>query len=481
MGDAIRSDAPVAPPTAAPITAPVIIASAATASAVTASDASPSNRLLTGLILPTLLRLSVPNVLAMLVAVLVGMAETFYIGVLGTAPLAAMAVVFPFVMLTQMLSSGAMGGGVSSAISRALGAVDQGRANSLAWHAVAIGLSVGVVYSVLLLVFSRPLLTLLGARGEVLELALTYARPLFGCAFLIWLMNTLASVLRGSGNMAVPSLVIFGTALLQIALGGSLGLGLGPLPRLGLPGVAIGQIVASVVAVGLFAWVLRQPEVRVRPTLAGGRPRSALFGAILQVGALACLSPLQTIVAMLVFTGLIARLGVPTLAGYGIGQRLEFMLIPIAFGIGVASVPMVGMAIGSGNVARARRVAWTAACVSGLLLGMIGISLAMVPDLWSRWFSADPAVRAVANRYLGLVGPAFPSFGFGLTLYFASQGSGKVLGPVLAATARLALIVGVGLWLASRHADADAFFWLIAAGMALYGLATAWAVWRTRW
>ena len=88
----------------------------------------------------------------------------------------------------------------------------------------------------------------------------------------------------------------------------------------------------------------------------------------------------------------------------------------------------------------------------------------MVPDLWSRWFSADPAVRAVANRYLGLVGPAFPSFGFGLTLYFASQGSGKVLGPVLAATARLALIVGVGLWLASRHADADAFFWLIADG-----------------
>ena len=439
------------------------------------------NRLLTGPILPTLLGLAVPNVLAMLVAVLVGMAETFYIGVLGTAPLAAMAVVFPFVMLTQMLSSGAMGGGVSSAISRALGAADRQRADALAWHAVAIGLAVGIGYSLLLLGFARPLLTLLGARGEVLELALTYARPLFACAFLIWLMNTLASVLRGAGNMTVPSWVIFGTALLQIVLGGSLGLGLGPLPRLGLPGVATGQIIASLVAVGLFVWSLRQAGVRVRPTLAGGRPRAGLFGAILRVGALACLSPLQTIVAMLIFTGLIARLGVPTLAGYGIGQRLEFMLIPIAFGIGVASVPMVGMAIGSGNVARARRVAWTAATVSGVLLALIGVTLALVPDLWSRWFSADPQVRAIANRYLSLVGPAFPLFGFGLTLYFASQGSGKVLGPVLAATARLALIVGVGFWLASRQAGADAFFWLVAAGMALYGLATAWAVWRTRW
>lgn len=450
-------------------------------SAAIAAAPSPANRLLTGPILPTLLGLAVPNVLAMLVAVLVGMAETFYIGVLGTAPLAAMAVVFPFVMLTQMLSSGAMGGGVSSAISRALGAADRGRANALAWHAVAIGLVVGVVYSSLLMLFARPLLTLLGARGEVLELALTYARPLFASAFLIWLMNTLASVLRGSGNMKIPSLVIFSTALLQIALGGSLGLGLGPLPQWGLPGVAAGQILASAVAVGLFVWQLRQPGIRVRPTLAGGKPRAGLFGAILKVGALACLSPLQTIVAMLIFTGLIARLGVPALAGYGIGQRLEFMLIPIAFGIGVASVPMVGMAIGAGKVERARRVAWTAATVSGALLGLIGITLALVPDLWSQWFSADPEVRAVANRYLSLVGPAFPLFGFGLTLYFASQGSGKVLGPVLAATARLILIVGVGLWLASRQAGAEAFFWLVAAGMVLYGIATAWAVRRTRW
>lgn len=448
---------------------------------MSAVPASPANRLLTGPILPTLLGLAVPNVLAMLVAVLVGMAETFYIGVLGTAPLAAMAVVFPFVMLTQMLSSGAMGGGVSSAISRALGAADQGRADSLAWHAVAIGLVVGLVYSLLLTGFARPLLTLLGARGEVLELALTYARPLFASAVLIWLMNTLASVLRGSGNMKIPSLVIFSTALLQIALGGSLGLGLGPLPRLGLPGVAAGQIVASGLAVVLFGWYLRQPGIRVRPTLAGGRPRAGLFGAILQVGALACLSPLQTIVAMLIFTGLIARLGVPALAGYGIGQRLEFMLIPIAFGIGVASVPMVGMAIGSGQIERARRVAWTAATVSGVLLGLIGITLALVPELWSQWFSTDPEVRAIANRYLTLVGPAFPLFGFGLTLYFASQGSGRVLGPVLAATARLVLIVGVGLWLAGRQAGAEAFFWLVAAGMVLYGLATAWAVRRTRW
>ena len=95
-----------------------------------ASASRPSNHpLLSGPILPTLLRLAAPNVLAMTMAVAVGVAETWYIGLLGTGPLAAMALVFPFNMLTQMLSSGAMGGGVSSAVSRALGAGDDARAD----------------------------------------------------------------------------------------------------------------------------------------------------------------------------------------------------------------------------------------------------------------------------------------------------------------------------------------------------------------
>ncbi len=464
MNDAASSDVAAHPSTTAAV----------------ASAPSPAARLLTGSILPTLLRLAVPSVLAMLIAVVVGMTETFYIGVLGTEPLAAMAVVFPFVMLTQMLSSGAMGGGVSSAISRALGAGDQRRADALAWHAVAIGLVVGAVYSLLLVLGAAPVLELLGARGQVLALALTYAWPLFGSAVLIWLMNTLASVLRGSGDMLVPSIVIFGAALLQISIGGALGLGLGPLPRLGLPGVATGQIVASVVAVGLFAWYLASGRARVRPSLAGGRPQQALFASILRVGALACLSPLQTVVAMLVFTGLIARLGVPALAGYGIGQRLEFLLIPISFGIGVASVPMVGMAVGSGDVARARRVAWTAASVSGALLAAIGGTLALVPGVWTGWFTSSPEVRLIADRYLHIVGPAFACFGFGLTLYFASQGSGKVLGPVVAATLRLLLIAVGGTVLAAADSTVDGYFWLVGGGMVLYGLATAAAVRLTR-
>ena len=453
-----------APPTAAPL-----------------AGKHAANPLLTGPVLPTLLRLAVPNVLAMTVSVLVGIAETYYIGRLGTEPLAAMALVFPFAMLTQMMSSGAMGGGVSSAVSRALGAGNLARARESALHATVIGGFAGVVYSILFLAFGPALYRLLGASGAVLDLAIGYGNVLFAGAVLVWLYNTLASVLRGTGNMKVPSLTILASSLAQIILGGSLGLGLGPFPQFGMVGVALGQIIATAAGVLFLAWYLMTGQGRLRLAFTGLTLRAELFTDILKVGALACLSPVQSVLATVIFTGLVARLGLLPLAGYGIGQRLEFLVIPIAFGIGVAAVPMVGMAIGAGDVARARRVAWTAGGVSAFNLGLLGLIVALAPDLWAGLFTRDAAVLDYARQYLRLAGPCFAFLGVGLTLYFASQGSGKVLGPVLASTLRLIIVGGVGAWLLAHGAPAWYYFVLVGAAMVAYGISTAAAIWFTPW
>ena len=445
------------------------------------AGAAPPNPLVTGPILPTLLRLAVPNVLSMTMAVMVGIAETYYIGLLGIEPLAAMALVFPFAMLTGMMSAGAMGGGVSSAISRALGASDVARATTLAQHAAVIGAGVGAVYTALILIFGPTLYQLLGGRGAVLSQAIGYANVLFCGAVLVWLMNCLAAILRGTGNMRVPSVVILASSALQIVLGGTLGLGLGPVPRLGMVGVALGHILATGAAVGFLYWYLASGQSRLTLVLRGMRPQWPMFADILKVGALACLSPVTSVLSVLIFTGLIARLGVLPLAGYGIGQRLEFLLIPIAFGIGVAAVPMVGMAIGAGQVARARKVAWTAGLVSAFNLGLVGLTVSLAPDLWAGLFTANDGVLAPAREYLRIAGPAFPLFGLGLTLYFASQGSGKVLGPVLASFVRLALVATVGSWLASRGAPAWQYFALVALAMVVYGLSTALSIRMTSW
>ena len=438
-------------------------------------------RLLSAPILPTLLRLAAPNVLAMVMTVLVGIAETYYVGRLGTAPLAAMALVFPFAMLTQMMSAGAMGGGVSAAISRALGASDLTRAQSLLMHALLIGLGAGLVYSAIFVLWGPVFYALLGGQGAVLDEAVRYGQVLFTGAVLVWLLNTLASILRGTGNMRAPSVALVATAALQIALGGLLSLGAGPVPALGMVGVALGHIVATAAGVVFFFWYLVSGQGRLTLRPHGFQMQWSQFTDILKVGATACLSPVQSVLAILIFTGLLAQLGTEALAGYGIGQRLEFLLIPISFGIGVASVPMVGMAMGAGNITRARQVAWTAGGVSAINLALIGAVVTLAPDLWARLFTQDEAVLAHARQYLVTAGPAFAFFGLGLTLYFASQGAGQVIGPVMAGTSRLVLVAGAGYWLSQHQGTADNFYQLVAVAMVLYGVVTAAFVKFTPW
>ena len=441
----------------------------------------PVNGLLTSPILPTLLKLALPNAIAMFGATLVAVAETSYIGRLGIEPLAGIALVFPFVMLTQMMSAGAMGGGVSSAISRALGAGDRDRAASLALHAAIIGACGGIFFTVMMLLFGRQFFMLLGGRGRVLEQACDYAHVLFSGAIAIWLVNTLASVLRGTGDMRLPSAILIAAAAIQIVVGGSLGLGLFGLPQFGMRGVAAGQLTAFTLGAMFLIWYLASGRSRLTLKFSAFTFQRGMFIDILKVGAISCLSPLQSVLTVLIFTKIVAGFGTETLAGYGMGSRLEFLLIPIAFAFGVSSVPMVGMAIGAGLVTRARRVAWTAGAAAGLSVGLVGLIVAIKPTLWVSLFTGDPGVTAAASSYFAWAGPAFGFFGMGTCLYFASQGAAKVVGPVLASTVRLLMVAAGGWWLATSAAPAWTLFALVGAAMTVFGVATGAAVGLTRW
>ncbi len=437
--------------------------------------------MLTAPILPTLAALSLPNLLALGTQSLVAIAETSYIGVLGTEALAAMALVFPMIMLTQMMSSGAMGGGVSSAISRALGAGDEHRARALALHALIVGGLAGLLFTLVFLYFGHAIYAALGGGAAVLPLALQYSGTFFAGAIIIWLFNILASIARGTGNMRVPSSTVIGVAVLQIFLGGLLGLGYGSIPRFGLAGVAAGQILAFLAGTITLLFYLRSPYGRLRLIFSGIRINSELFWDILKVGAVSCLSPLQSILTVILLARFVAGFGTAALAGYGIGVRLELLLVPIAFSIGAASVPMVGMAIGARNVARARRVAWTAATASAVIIGSIGCTVAHFPDLWAALFTSEVGALRAAHDYLGIAGFGFAAYGFGLCLYFASQGSGRIFGPVLGGTVRLLVVLFGGMLIQSQGGNFETFALLVTVAMVAYGLSTGMFVWMTRW
>jgi putative MATE family efflux protein len=437
--------------------------------------------LLEGPITATLLRLAWPNVLVMVAQASVGLIETYFVGKLGTAALAGVALVFPVVMLMQMMSAGAMGGGISSAIARALGAGRRDDANALTLHALAIAGVFGLAFMVIVLGFGPSLYALMGGSGASLAAALTYSNVVFSGALLVWSFNSLANVIRGTGNMIVPAIVTcVGTAAL-IPLSPGLIFGWGPFPRLGVAGGAVA--VLAFYALGSLALVayLWSGRSIVRLTLRAGGFRRALFWDILRVGVVAALITVGTNLTIGIATALVGQFGPAAIAGYGTGSRIEYLLIPLVFGLGAPLVAMVGTSIGAGRRDRAIRTAWIGAAIAAGMCEVIGLSAATFPKAWLSLFDTDPAMLDAGTRYLQAVGPTYGLFGLGMALYFASQGAGRLLWPLLANLTRLA-IAGGGGWIALRWSGnlSHVFF---AQGIALcvFGLMIAAAVASGAW
>src|SRR5262249_26403903 len=221
-----------------------------------------------------------------------------------------------------------------------------------------------------------------------------------------------------------PASVMTATAALYLALAPALITGWGPFPNLGVAGAATASITSfSLGSLVLFAY-LASGRSLVRPSLHGHGLRTALFWEILRVGASGSLNTVMTNLTIVLVTGLVGPFGAAALAGYGMGARLEYLQIPLVFGLGSALVTMVGTNVGAGQFARAERVAWVGAGLAALVTGSIGLLGALFPQVWLGLFSADRAVLDIGSTYLRIVGPAYGFFGIGLALYFASQGAG---------------------------------------------------------
>ena len=398
----------------------------------------------------------------------------------GTLALAGWALVLPFALLMQQMSAGAMGGGVVSAIARSLGAGRREDAAALVLHAVIIALLFAAGFAVLLAGFPY---TVLGAIGgpEAAAAAAGYAMWLFGAgAVATWLTNTLASVLRGGGKHGLAAKVTLMAALAQPPLAWALMEPAG----LGLPGLGMATAAAQWGAALVMIAVVLRGGAGFVPTLRVA-PRRALFGRILAVGAVACVMAAIANLTTILVTAQIAPHGPAAVAAYGLSARLEFLMVPLAFGVGSALTALVGRAVGAGDWVTARRIAWMGGVAAFVVCATFGAAVGLFPGLFARFFTTDPEVVAIASRALGYVGPAFGAFGLGMALYFASLGAVRMVWPALAGLSRITIAVGGGALLAGPLGmGLDGRFLAVALGITAYGAVVASAVrpgvWRAR-
>ena len=401
--------------------------------------------LLTGPVLPTLIKLALPTMLVLVAQTAVNIAEAYYVGFLGTDALAGVALVFPIFMLMIMMSNGGFGSGVSSSVARAIGAGRRQDADALVFHALVLAVIVGALFTLGAILGGPLLYRALGGRAGALDAALMYSNYLFAGAIPVWIVNLQAAALRGSGNVRVPAMVTLIGALVMIPVSPLLIFGFGPVPRLGIGGAGI--------AFGLYYCAAMLYLMRY---MASGRAgltfrfapfQGRLFVDILKVGIPTAVNAVLTNLTVILVTGAFGLFGTTALAAYGISSRLDYVLIPLLFGLCTATLTMVGVNVGAGQLFRARRVAWISAFVGVALTGTIGLVVALHPPLWLNLFSHDAEVLRDGTIYLHIVAPAYAALGFGFVIAFAAQGTGHVWWPFVASAARIAIAAGFG-WIA---------------------------------
>jgi len=437
--------------------------------------------LLEGPILPTLLRLSAPNVLNLLAIAGMITFDGLFMGRLGADALAGVSLAFPFVMLIQHTAASGMGGGVSSAIARALGAGKRDVANALVLHTLILAFGLAAVFSTVLLVVAPTVFRWMGGHGAMLTAAINYANVAFSAAISICMLNLLGSVVRGTGNMALPAAVIVFSVLAHILISPLLIFGWGPLPTLGPAGAGWGLMASFGAGSLVLLAYLRSHRSLVTLTFRGVTLSWPLFADILKVGVPGLINVIITNLSVVLLTGIAGQLGKETAIGYALGARLEYILIPLAFGFGTSIVAMVGTNWGARQYRRARKIAWAGAGTVATTCGVIGIFFAIFPTLWLGLFSDAEDIFSIGTSYLRIVGPIYSLYGLGMGLYFATQGFGNPLWAVAANAARLLVSTVCALtavhWFGLGALD---FFLSIAAGFCAYAALTLVAAVRAR-
>jgi putative MATE family efflux protein len=431
-------------------------------------------------IAPTLFKLALPNMAVMIAQSMTGLVETYFIAKLGTDALAGVALVFPSLMLFQMISAGAMGGGILSAIARALGADDKPAANGLVWHALALALGCGLATTALMIGAGAKLYAVMGGQGASLEAAVVYSHVVFAGAILIWLFNSLAAVIRGTGNMMLPAVVTCVGVVFLVPLSPILITGLGGWSGFGIFGGALALLAYYAAGVAVFVVYIWSGRGVLKPSIRPVPLRWPPLANILKVGAVASIIATTTNITIGTATGLIGVAGPAATAGFGTGSRLEYLLVPFVFGLGAPLAAMVATCIGAERRVRATRAAWTGALMALVLTEAIGLAAALKPLAWLGLYGDDPQMVAVGESYLHIVAPFYGFFGVGFVLYFAMMGTGRILWPLGAGVLRMCVAVGGGA-LAMRTFGATGLFFALGAAMLVFGAVNVSAIASGGW
>ena len=424
-----------------------------------------------------LLTLTVPMIVGLIAMISYGIADTYFVGQLGTLPLAAMSFTFPINFVATGLSLG-IGTGTASVLARLMGSGDRSQVQRITTHAVLLAALLGLAFLLIGLATIDPLFRLLGADDQTMPLIHEYMEIYYlGGVFLVLPMVG-NSAIRATGDAKVPGIIMGLAALFNIILDPILIFGLFGFPRLELRGAAIATVLANggtFVAAFLILYV-RERLVRVRYLSAKGLIDS--WRRVLHVGVPAIATNMVTPMTAAIITALIAAYGPAAVAGFGVAVRVESLALIVIFALGAAIAPFVGQNFGAGELLRVRRSINLAAffCLAyGLLISLV---MWIVGRPIAALFDDNALVVDTAGAYFMIVAWTYGTLG----VFQVCSTSFNSLGRPLPATAltfvKMFLVYVPSAYLLSQLLGVNGIFLANAGAHLLMGIAAY--VWLLR-
>jgi len=398
--------------------------------------------LTTSPILKTLFLLAAPIVLGMAMQTGFNLIDTFFIGMLGSAQLAAIGVTFPVVFIFIAIAAG-LSVGSTALISQAIGAGNKRRASNTAEHSLVIAALVGVAIAVLGVLFSPPLFSYMGVKGDVLAMTIQYANLIFFGFVFLFIGFISQGIIQAGGDTVTPARNLFIAIVINIVLDPVLIFGLGPFPALGIVGAGIATVFGRVVGALLNIWHVFTGRAAVKIDPKCFSPDASIFLSIIRIGFPSSLSHSINSIGMIILMGLVGTFGTAAIAAFGVGMRLESLAILPVIGMLSALIPFIGQNLGAGKIDRAERATSLASYAVIVFMLFFSALWFFFPDIIYSPFTSDPQVLQTGTGYLRIISFGYVFMGLNFILGAAFQAAGRTGLQLFVNATRWFMVIGV--------------------------------------
>ncbi len=431
--------------------------------------------LLNAPIAPTLTRMTIPTIFGIVSILLFNLVDTYFIGLLGTEELAAVSFTFPISNVLMNISMG-MGIGTAIHISSRIGQGNLSEARRTAANALLLGVTIALPIGIIGNLTLEPLFQLMGATPHSIDLIREYMTLWYGGFFLLVIPMVGNSVLRATGDTTTPSIVMAIAGLANGILDPLFIFGIGPFPELGIRGAAIATLIAwGLSGVVILYFLSYQRKLMAFKDLLGKKWHH--WQSILRVAIPATATNMMTPLAAAVLTALAAKLGADTVAGFGVGTRVEAVALVVIIALSSALTPFVGQNFGAGNSLRIRHGVRLALGFTVAWELLVAALLYLFDDWVAALFSGAESTQTAIVLYLTLVPVSYGLQGVVMLACSTLNALHRPLFGTAISLIRLFVLTVPMAWLGSHYYGTAGLFMGVAAANIVAGVATiAWLV-----